>query len=92
MISDNLKSKDKIKVKICDDFFNRWFECASRNENVTIDKAKEFYLCDVFVRLSERIAGKNVELFHCTYHEGCDDYFECVDDNFVIDRELFEIL
>lgn len=89
---NNKPMRGIVKVKICDDFFNKWFECAARDENVSIEKVKGFYLDDGFLEMAERISGKETELFHCTYKVGEDDYFECIDDNFVIDRELFEII
>ena len=80
----------EFKAKIVDDFAIKWLEAAADNERITVDSAKEFYDGPSFQALAARISGAVVTILENTYQHGSTDYFEKIDDNFVIDPELFQ--
>lgn len=82
----------EIKVKFVEDFRNQWLKSAAELENITIELAKSYYDGDQLKKLSNRISGKKgiviENKYFCT--KGSDrDYFEKIDNNFVIFSNLF---
>ena len=77
------------KARIVDDFHEKWFQAAAKDESITVAEAKVFYASPKFDSLSERISGKEVTMIESSYVEGITDYFEEKDNDYVISRELF---
>ena len=64
-------------------------KCA-KNEGVDVATATKSYGGEDLKKLAERISGKVVTLTENKYPKGSMDYFEEIDNNFVIFPELFE--
>ena len=92
-----------IKAKMCDNFYNRWLEWwvrtypDNKKEHSDLIALGKLYYDNKgeLSLLSDRISGQIVKIRKQNY--GTDlkpniDYFEFEDDNFVIPKELMEIL
>ena len=82
--------KRTFKAKICDDFKMRWLEAAAKDEGYTTDSAIKDYDNPDLESLSHRISGKIVDITENEYTVGDADFFEVIDNNFVMHPELFE--
>lgn len=89
-MSDFVLRKAYFKVKITDGFFNHLLnhmvidECSSEDEvrKAYDSKGEMTYFCN-------KISGKIVDVYQ---FPNSDDYFEMVDDSFVIPEHLFSIV
>lgn len=82
--------KREFKALVVDDFANRWFEATGKDERISVDDAKRYYDGDDFQKFAARINGKTVTITENEYFVGNTDYFEKIDNNFVMHPELFE--
>ena len=80
----------EFKAKIVDNFTTKWFEAAAASENITVEEAKGYYNGDSFLEFANRISGKVVTITENKYPTGNGDYFEKIDNNFVMEPELFQ--
>ena len=81
--------KREFKAKIVDDFENAWLNAICDEEKMTMENAIKYYLGDELKQLSNRISGKFVMICEHEYEVGTNDYFEKVDNNYVIYPSLF---
>jgi len=79
----------EFKAQIIDDFKDGWLKAVAINENFSVDMAKTFYDDSDLDSFAERISGQIVTITHNTYVIGSDDFFEKIDNNFVMYEELF---
>jgi len=82
-------SKREFKALVVDDFRVKWLGLMAKDEGRSLDETYADYDTKDLFDLSDRLSGRVVTLIHCTYSEGKDDYFEKVDNNWVIFKELF---
>jgi hypothetical protein len=80
----------EFNAKVVDNFATKWFEAAAANEDITVDEAKGYYEGDDFQEFADRISGKVVTITENKYPTGNGDYFEKIDNNFVMEPELFQ--
>ncbi len=78
------------KAKIVDDFENKWLKACAKNEGTDIADTITWYCGVELEDFSKRVSGKIVDLTENSYPEGENDYFEVIDNSFVIFPELFE--
>ncbi|MCP4259295.1 MAG: hypothetical protein GY774_17560 [Planctomycetes bacterium] len=81
--------KREFTAQIIDDFKTHWIGAVAKDDNSTIEEAIDAYDGDELNALHDRISGQRVTLMEYEYPFGGKDYFEKVDNNFVIYRELF---
>lgn len=81
--------KREFKAKIVDDFATKWFAVTAREENISIGDARAYYAGDEFSEFARRIGGQTVTITENEYSVGNTDYFEKIDNNFVMHLELF---
>jgi len=79
----------EFKAQIPDDFAEKWFEATAADEHISIADAKAYYAGDEFSKFAERISGKVVTITENEYFVGRTDYFEKIDNNFVMHPEVF---
>lgn len=82
--------KRKFKAKVVENFEEMWFNYVAENENLTVQDARQFYYNERFQEFSNRISGNVVTITENHYLVGSVDYFEEIDNAFVITPELFE--
>lgn len=82
----------KFKAVICLDFYERWLIATAKHENMTLDETTFHYGGRDLMRLSNQNSGLEVDMIKCDYPIGETDYFIESDDNFVIHKELFEVV
>ncbi len=80
----------QFKARMVEDFKNEWLELSSVDENMSIEEVTDAYGGDGLNALDKRIAGEIVTITENTYTHGETDYFEAIDNNFVIFPDLFE--
>lgn len=79
----------EFRAKVTEDFKNKWLRVVALNEDITIEKAEEYYGGKNLDQLDDRISGKIVTILENRYAIGETDFFEKEDNNFVIDSVLF---
>ncbi len=80
-------------AQIVDNFKDRWLEFAAKDGNITLQEAKGYYDGKDLDDLHDRISGKRVTIVEYSYfvtYATSNDYFEKIDNNFVLAEELFE--
>ena len=89
-----MKSR-KFKAQIVDNFKREWISAISKIENTSIPEVASAYGGKALNELAQRISGKVVVMLECKY--GSDDfnprnfdYFEEIDNDFVIPKNLFK--
>lgn len=82
--------KREFRAQVVDDFAEKWFEETAIDESISVRDAKEYYGDEEFYRFAKRISGKVVTIVENEYFVGRTDYFESIDDNFVMHEDLFE--
>jgi hypothetical protein len=80
----------EFKARIVDDFKNKWFEANANDENMDLSESIICYDSDDLTALHNRISGQVVTMTENIYPIGSNDFFEKVDNNFVVYPELFE--
>lgn len=84
--------KRKFKAKMVDDFKKKWLEASAVDQGSDIETEEGFYGGFGLDALHERISGQVVTIVEHEYEVGDNDFFEEVDNNFVIFPSLFEEL
>ena len=84
--------KRTFKAKICDDFKQRWLDAVAKDEGTDLYRAVVNYGGIDLDAFGARISGKTVLITENEYPQGSNDFFEVIDNNFVMYPELFEEL
>ena len=80
----------KFKAKIVDDFYNKWLNAYVKNAGVEDLDIIKYFTGKELEELAKRISGNVVILTENKYPKGLMNYFEEIDNSFVIYPELFE--
>lgn len=81
----------EFKALICEDFKADWLTIVCREEEMSLEEAIDAYEHKGDLgALSNRISGEIVTITENFYPEGDNDFFEKIDNNFVIFPDLFE--
>ena len=84
--------KREFKARVVDNFKDEWVSFVMGDEGLTKDEALAAYGGAEIDRLCERISGKIVTITENHYPSidgAVNDFFEKLDNNFVIPKELF---
>jgi len=81
--------KRMFKAKICDHFETEWLRETAKDEGYTVEEAAKHYGGAELKAFAARIEGQIVDMIGCVYDVGSIDYFEAVDNNFVMHPLLF---
>ena len=80
----------QFKAQMVEDFKNEWLKLSSLDECMSMEEVTDAYGGDGLNALDKRISGEIVTITENIYKHGEADYFEAIDNNFVIFPELFE--
>jgi len=81
--------KREFPAIVVDNFRREWLKIAAINEVTTIEDARFAYDGPKLVDLDKRISGKQVTMLEMECTQGENDFFEKVDNDFVMHRELW---
>jgi len=79
----------EFKAQIVDDFKSEWLALVALDESFPIESAIDAYGGEDLDALSKRISGEIVTITENTYPAGKNDFFESIDNSFVIYPQLF---
>ena len=81
--------KREFEVQIIESFKTHWIAETAKHEHITPEEAELFYGGDELNVLHARISGQRVTMTENEYPVGDNDFFEKIDNNFVMHRKLF---
>ena len=84
--------KEYFKAKMIDDLYSTLINHYAIDENISVELSEKFYGGDSLKQLHNRIAGKIVTIVKYQYKNSEPDYFEEIDNNWVIFEECFEVV
>ena len=80
----------EFKARIVEDFKDKLLASNANDENMDLSESIICYDSDDLTALHNRISGEVVTMTENIYPVGSNDFFEKVDNNFVMYPELFE--
>ena len=81
---------EKFRAVITDNLKDKLLEYYAKDEKVSVEQATEWYGGEELEEMCNRVSGKEVDMIKWICGYNC-DYFEAINNNYVIPREMFII-